>query len=153
MGKAELFFGGIPTKPDVDKIARRWPTHALTPGQTIPYREVAEVIGETVRSNRFRSVTNAWRKSVEPGHFIGADGQGHFVVMTESDKLALGQAKMKTAGRLVRRSVIVGTMIDVKSLSEEERQAHQRLQDRQSKIRAAMQLRQNGHQEPPSLLE
>jgi len=153
MAKSELFFGGVPTKPDVDKIRQKWPAHNLEIGQVIPYRAVAELIGESVRSNRFRSVTLAWRKSVEPDHFIGCDGEGNFVVLSEGDKLALGQTKMRYAGRAVRRSIVITSLVDVKKLSQEQREDHRRLQDRQAKIRAALQIRgSNGNGQAPSLL-
>lgn len=139
-----LFFAGVPTKPDVQKIRERWPVESLQPGTTIPYESVAEVISVSVKSHRFKTVTNSWRKSVEPDLFIAAPGGGVFEVLSPSGKVDLATSKMRTAGRMVRRSVTVSETVDRAALDEEAKSKLDRLQGRQAAIRAALQQKGNG---------
>lgn len=56
------FFGGVPTKPDVDKLMAKWPD--IAPGLIIPYTEIESTIGESVKSNRYLTVVDRWRKTL-----------------------------------------------------------------------------------------
>lgn len=53
----------LPTSPDVERIRSEWP--ALQVGDTIPYEDVEIVLGCEWRTERFKTVTRAWRKIEE----------------------------------------------------------------------------------------
>lgn len=56
------FFGGVPTAGDVKKLLEAFPDPEV--GEVIPYARVAEIIKVDSASNRFRTVTTAWRRAV-----------------------------------------------------------------------------------------
>ena len=60
---AEVFNGGVPTAPAVQKLKDRF--GAPEPGKVMKYAEIADTIEERRESNRFRSVVEAWRKALE----------------------------------------------------------------------------------------
>lgn len=59
---SNVFFGGVPTGADVRKLLDAFPD--IKPGDVIAYADVAKVIGADHGSNRFKSVTDAWRKTL-----------------------------------------------------------------------------------------
>ncbi len=119
---AKLFFGGLPTEPEVNRIRSAYPDAELTVGQVIPYDNIAAIIGAAYKSNRFRSITNVWRKKVEKetNKIIGTEPGVGFVVLSESQKVNLSGSKLRSAARFARRSYMVASRTDVKQLSEEE---------------------------------
>lgn len=56
---------GLPTKPDVDLIMKRWPD--LKPGDRISYEEIEDCIGLSKNKNptRFTTITESWKKRME----------------------------------------------------------------------------------------
>jgi hypothetical protein len=116
------FFGGIPTAPDVRNLCEAWPPTHLEDGDRMEYEEVERIIRAARKSERFGTVTTAWRRQVEreTGKIIGAVKGEAFVVLNNSEKLDLSGAKIKTAVRHVRRGYQVAGLTDRKQLSVEE---------------------------------
>lgn len=50
---------GMPTKPDVDALFKKWPE--LKVGDVVLYEDVEALIGSAWNSPRFKSVTQSWR--------------------------------------------------------------------------------------------
>jgi hypothetical protein len=118
--EAEAFFGGIPTGPDVKRLRDRWPE--LEVGDTITDAEVAEVLCVPVKSHRYKTVTTVWKKRwEEDGKVIGRKNGNSFVVLTDSEKFAVVQGKLRTVVRGIRRVRTIGGLIDQKNLTEGER--------------------------------
>lgn len=59
---SKVFRGGIPTDGDVKRLLAAFPD--IKPGDTVSYAAIAEIIKIEHGSNRFQSVTNAWRRAV-----------------------------------------------------------------------------------------
>lgn len=117
-----LFKIGLPTDLDVKRLRERYPDSKLTPGTSITYAEVCAIIGvNSEKDGRFKSVTNAWRKKLmsESGIILKAQEQ-KFTVCGESEKAQLSVDKTKMAARAVRRSTIIGKLVDRKALSEDQ---------------------------------
>lgn len=117
-----LFRIGLPTDIDVKRLRERYPDNQLTPGKSITYAEVCAIIGvQSEKEGRFKSVTNAWRKKLmsESGIILSAKEQ-KFSVCDNSDKAQLSTNKTKSAVRAVRRSTIIGRLVDRKALTEDE---------------------------------
>jgi len=60
--KNNVYFGGIPTGPDVNKLNDTFKLRDMAQGDTILYSEVSKIIEQEPGSSRWDSVTNAWRK-------------------------------------------------------------------------------------------
>jgi hypothetical protein len=50
---------GLPTRPDVDLLIRTWPEPKI--GDVFAYESIGKLLRVDPLSNRFRTVTNAWR--------------------------------------------------------------------------------------------
>lgn len=152
MSNAMLWKFGVPTEPDVKKLLKAWPPGEMKPGDKITKEQAADVLGVGVGDNRFISITNAWRKSLEPDIVIVCPGDRTFEVATESQKLKLAKGKMTSAVRMVRKSVVVSSWVDCRQLDDDERKQHTLLTQRTAAVRSALQIKGNGNPQP-SLLE
>lgn len=93
---------GLPTAPDVTMMQKRWPE--LKVGDRVEYAEVAGLIGVDVDSNRFKSVTHAWRKrEEEAGRVIECDPGEAFYVASCDQVSAKTHSVLQFAGRKFKR--------------------------------------------------
>jgi hypothetical protein len=150
-----LVFGGIPTDMDVKKIREAFPDDELQEGQVIPYATISDIIGNAKDANRFRSVTNRWRKLVEKDSqkFIGTEPGVGFKVLKDGEKLELSGSKLRSAVKSVRRSYVVAGHVDTKRLDEEERGRYDMLCSRHAKLLAAAQVRGQKEEDLPSITD
>jgi hypothetical protein len=92
MAKAIPYYGGVPTKPDVDKLIEKW--GIPEEGTQITYEQIETVLGikrNGERSSRYRTVVSAWKKRLETEHdvFLFTDiGDPGDLVVGVSRKLA-----------------------------------------------------------------
>jgi hypothetical protein len=143
-GKGTVFFGGIPTEPDVKKLINTFDVRKMTPGCTIEYSEVAEVIEQKKDSSRWRTVTSSWRKRLEKDHgiFLDCDSvKQAFCVLSEGGKVGLSGRKLRSAVSAARRSYIISGQVDVKQLNEDEKRNHEFYTMRSGNVIASVQLR------------
>jgi len=68
MNTSKLFFSGVPTGPDVDKLEKEYGVPVA--GAMITYDAITRTIGSDHRDHRFRTVTAAWRKRLERDHRV-----------------------------------------------------------------------------------
>lgn len=117
------YFGGIPTDIDVRAIREHWPDESLKVGEVIKHDDMEAILKCGRKSCRYKTVTARWRKLVEnsTNKIIGAKRGEGFVVLSEREKVGLSGDKLRSAGRLARRSYIVAGRIDVKELSDDQR--------------------------------
>jgi hypothetical protein len=93
---------GLPTSPDVTMIQKQWPE--LKVGDRIAYEEIADLVGIKIRSNRFKSVTDAWRKrELEAGKVIECEIGAAFYVASCEQVSAKTYVVLKTIGRKAKR--------------------------------------------------
>ena len=145
-GNNGLYFGGIPTEPDVKKLMEAYPEESLIPGTEIPYSGVDAIIGVEYGNGRWQGVTNAWRKRVESdwsiviGHTLESIGRA-FVVLDNDQKFDLGKRQTRSGLKRVKRGYIVtGTLVDRASLSDERKAAYDNLMMKQAAILSAQQI-------------
>lgn len=143
MDKRELFFGGLPTEPDVRRLRAEYPESEMKPGQIITYSTVSEIIKCDYGSHRFWCVTTQWRKIVEreTNIIIGTKAGDAFVVLSESEKVGLSGDQLRKAGRRARRAWVVSQRIDRVLLTEEERKRLDHHEIVASSVIASAQLR------------
>ncbi|CUW38817.1 protein of unknown function [Magnetospirillum sp. XM-1] len=119
-----VFFGGVPTDPDVRAIREAYPEADLPVGMVIPYHDVAGLLGVSVNSKRFRTVTWRWRRRVEAetdSLVIGVEKGVGFKVLSASEKLDASVAKLGSAVKAARRSYSLSGRVSVTEISQEER--------------------------------
>jgi hypothetical protein len=121
---------GKPTKPDVDALLRHY--DSLQMGEILPYEDVAAVIGCPVGSNRFRTVTTAWRKrSQEAGIVIECRKSEAFYVATATEVSAMTYGVIKGMGSKARRHRNKLARVHVETDNERQTINHQGLLMRQ----------------------
>lgn len=152
MKDSELYFGGLPTEPDVKRIREIYPDSALKVGDLIAYEDMAEALDEEKDSFRFKTITNRWRKLVEKdcGKVIGVEKGIGFKVLSDSQKLDLSGLKLRSATRMARRSYIVAGRVDRRNLSEDERKRLEHHSRCSAQVLAASQLKRTA--ELPSMI-
>ena len=140
----KLFFGGIPTDIDVKRLRESWPENDMKPGDKFSYTAIETVLNESRQSNRFRTITNRWRRVVEhaTGTIIGPDNGEGLKVLSETEKLELSRSKLRTSARMGRRSLTVLARTDRRALSEADQAAYDHQQKVSANTIAAANLRQ-----------
>lgn len=140
----KLFFGGIPTEPDVRALREAYPEKDMKTGTLIPYADVAKLIHCDKDSSRFHTVTSRWRRMVEREAdriVIGTEANVGFKVLDNSQKLDLGHSKLTSAVRSTRRAFILTSRVEIKALTEEERERLTNLQRRSAAVLGAAQIK------------
>ena len=101
MSDSKLFFGGTPTAPQVKKLIETF--GAPEPG-CINYSDIAECIGEKVRSNRFRTVVNSWRNELLKKYNLAtrAVSSVGILVMQEGERVDDAGSKLQRSIKAVR---------------------------------------------------
>jgi hypothetical protein len=114
-----VFNSGVPTEPDVKKLFESFGEPAV--GAKVTYDEISKAIREEVGSNRFRSVVEAWRKTLYRNHNIvlrAVPGVG-FEVMDPTSRILYCGARVKSHLRGVNRVSNVAERTDAANLTPE----------------------------------
>lgn len=108
---SKLYLGGIPTGPDVKRMHEAFDARSV--GESITHTEVEAVLEVDRHSNRYRTVTSAWRRerlgqdNVEIGVI---PGEG-FKVLTPSERVSSNikgfQSGTRKQGKSLRRVAMV----------------------------------------------
>jgi len=121
-GKAQIHIGGTPTAPDVQKLIDHF--GQPTEGTEITWEEIAGVIHEPITSNRYKTVTNAWRRRLMRDHNIHlvAIGNGLGLVAADPIKRISDSARKFNGGmRRIKRAAVVAGTTDRQRLDDEQR--------------------------------
>ena len=123
MTETKTYFGGVPTDIEIKQLREAYPDVELTPGRVISYEDIESLIGTERGTARWQAVTNRWRRIVENAteKVIGTDPGIGFKVLVEGEKVMLSTSKLRTAGRMARRSYVVASRVDIKALTEQEK--------------------------------
>lgn len=93
---------GLPTAPDVNELQKKWPE--LKVGDRVAYGEIEALLKIEWRSNRFRCVTDAWRRrELEAGRVIECDPAEAFYVASADQVSAKTYGVLKHIGRKAKR--------------------------------------------------
>lgn len=123
----DLYFGGIPTRPDVDALIE----HLGVPdeGNHIMYADIEKVIGVTRYSNRGNTVIAAWRKRLFNDHnvvLIPNRGKS-FKAANPHERVDVSRTKVQTGYRSIRRGSRIARKTDMHRLDEPNRKACEHL--------------------------
>jgi len=139
----EQYFGGIPTEPDVNKLREQYPESSMDLGAVIPYGDVARVIGCRKDSSRFKTVTNRWRRLVERETgtiVIGTERGVGFKILDNQQKLNVSSSLLDQSVRRSRRAYQVTGRINLRQLSDEDRERLLAIQQRTAAVVATAQI-------------
>ena len=119
--KAIQYFGGVPTAPQVRLLMAEFKNAA--PGDEIQLSRVADIIGENVRSNRFRVVSDAFRRALLRNNLVTerVSGTGTIRIIPDAERSQFGARGIGLAHRRMGRSVGVIVSTPVEKLTESER--------------------------------
>ena len=122
MAKSRVFFGGVPTAPEVRLLREKY---GVPPeGIVIPQEEVESLIGCPRTSHRYRTITNAWRKGLYRetlgACFIGLQ-EGSFLTLPPQGRVDRAWRKTKSGFKGFRNAVSLLTTTERSRLTEEGR--------------------------------
>jgi hypothetical protein len=143
MTTENLFFGGVPTEPDVRALRDAFPDSKMAHGDLITHAQVEATIGTSRASSRYRTVTTRWRKAVEreTGRVILGPEKGvGFRVLDNTQKIDLGYLKFTSAVRSARRAHVITARLDAGATEDDKARALQ-LQRRTAAVIASAQIR------------
>lgn len=115
---SKMFFGGIPTRPDVQAIMDKI---VLEAGQTVSKSEISQIIQQPEDSSRFYTVTTAWRKRMfsELNLEIIVDGDNYRALLPH-ERLSHNVGKFTRSGRMIARTMRSAATIKASDLSQDE---------------------------------
>lgn len=100
----KVYFSGMPTSVEIAEIEKAFPL--LEAGQDILYDEIESVIGHKHGTNRFRTITAAWRRKVRRERFLVIEavaGIG-FHIQTPTEQLSSGVKDFGKSARSMGRA-------------------------------------------------
>lgn len=142
----KVYFKGLPTTMDINKLIDTYTKDMLIPDYEIPYDEVAEIVGVRYGSLRFKTITERWRKKCMNLYniIIGCkEGEKSFIVLNEKGKLNLSGRKNQTATKLVKTSALIAMLVDRRKLTEDEAKELDFIKEKNSKMLAIGQIKIN----------
>lgn len=123
METSELFLGGIPTAPDVEKLLAALGVPQI--GQVITYSQVSQVIALDANQSRFRTVTTAWRSQLYRTHnlLLEAVTRTGFRVLDGSQRVTHSSKRFKRGLKVIRRAGDIASKTAVAGLTPDELKA------------------------------
>jgi len=117
MSKSTLYFGGIPTDPEVRKLAERF--GVPEPG-LLSHASIETTIGQKRDSSRYHTIVHAWRSKLLREHNVGTaaePGEG-IRILTEPERVEESRRQLGLSARQVVRTHRWALMIDVSKLDD-----------------------------------
>jgi hypothetical protein len=134
----KLFFGSLPTKPDIDKIINAFPPETLTIGKFIQYDTISSLIGSKYGTSRWRTVTFTWRERMRREfNIIFLAGEKKFTVTDSKTRLDLCSRKVATGKRCIMKASEIASSTNKKFLSEDEKKLCDHIATLPGKLRLA----------------
>jgi hypothetical protein len=135
--KTNLYFGGIPTDPDVKKLREAYP-HPKE-GDLITYEETEKLLGVKKNQMRWRTITWRWRRlhEHETSQVIGCEQGEGFKVLLNHEKLEAGVGKVRHVFKTVRRARVLVGLTNASKLTVEDRKRMDHLSNRVAMLEGA----------------
>jgi hypothetical protein len=129
---------GVPTAPDVKRLDEA--LGVPIEGSVILYDRLSEIIQAPKKSNRFRTVLNAWRRKLFREHNIELDPTGDaqgLIVLPPGGRIGKAVRNHASGRRKQKRAWYLSSMTDRERLSPTERNAQDFLHRRHAAERLA----------------
>lgn len=122
--KQQMYFGGIPTGPDVARIEA---VVEPTPGSIISHHTIEEAIDEKHGTSRYRTVTEAWRTKALRDYNIEIEAERGvgFRVLTEPERVGVMRKRVGGGCRKIGKAVNRGSRIDTRQLEGADKVTHE----------------------------
>ena len=120
MSNHGLFIGGVPTEPDVKRLLDAFKN--LKDGDMVSHDDIAKAIGVERTTNRYRNVTNAWRKhllKVNNLRLAPLAGLG-FRVLDGMDRVTHNVKQYGRGARQIRKAADDVRRVDIGKLPQNE---------------------------------
>jgi hypothetical protein len=123
MADSKLFFGGIPVRPDVEKLMK---SIAIEAGRLVTHSEIVRVLRLDPKSSRYRTVVTSWRKTIEREKFLRLDGESGvgYRVLTPEQAISRSAKDIEHVSNASRKTTVRIEMIDTMSLSDQSKDQH-----------------------------
>lgn len=118
---SKIFFGGIPTAPDVKKLREAFPK--IAEGTDFTHEQISAVLGGMdPKSSRYRCVTLAWRKEMLNTHNIeiAAVSNIGFRALCGAERLDTNVKGFKHGARKQGKHIRRVGMVRAETLTEQE---------------------------------
>jgi hypothetical protein len=117
MAGSRLFFPGVPTTMDVNRLMEL----DVQPGTIVSYEQVTAVIGISNSVHRFRTVTNAWRRRLFRERLLQSSAEGGaFHFLTADAAHQKGRGGLTRVGRASGRLRTAVAAVDSAALTTPE---------------------------------
>jgi len=119
----EVFRGGVPTEPDVQKLLEAFGRPEI--GRKFSYEEIATILNTHKKTARYRTVTWVWREEIKQLYniIIGCERGKGFIALNNSERLRFGVDKYKSGLHFVEKAQGIVAGCDDAKLSEPERES------------------------------
>jgi hypothetical protein len=133
-----LFLGGMPFKPDVDKLRAAF--GVPKEGDVIPWDRIEGVIGQPKKSNRFVGVVTAWRKALYNEHNVafGPERGLGLRVLNPDERIQYAAAGFRMGCRKLARSARLAERTDPAQLTSPNVEVQKQLVTSTGTIRATV---------------
>lgn len=128
MKGSQMYFGGLPTGPDIKKLETAFPDMLSLRGTNISHESIEAVLGIRRDSARYKTVCAVWRRKVSRDSGIEIRGDLPEIVgvglrvLSDSEQLHFGGDLRGRAAKRIRRShIVIGGTDDAKLTPEEKR--------------------------------
>lgn len=116
---SKVFFRGIPTKIDVEKLLNRY--GVPKEGFTVEKKAIAETLELDVKSHRFGTVLTAWRNRLFREHNIlmVSIGEGVLKAASPDERVDYSSRKVSSGRRAIGKAIVVAYATDANRLTDE----------------------------------
>ena len=138
--KTNLFFGGVPTAPDVKKLDEA--IGLPSEGMLIQYEKLESIIGCGRDASRYATVVHAWRKRLWNEHnllLIAVEGEG-LKVANPAERVETAAKKAKHGKRAIMVASVIALRTEPERLTAPQRETRAWLADVPSRLRLAEQV-------------
>lgn len=136
----KLYFGGIPTKVDVDKLIEEFKNYKE--GDLIPYESIEETISEKRKSFRWASVVTAWRKRLyrENNMLLIAEANKGFLIANPEERITHCAGMVNQGKRKIFRGASIASATEANRLSEDGQKKRDHLRMLPARLKLAEQV-------------
>lgn len=122
-----LYFGGVPTDIDVEKLNKTFVD--LNAGDIVTYMQLEQCLGMSRELNRFRTIVGAWRRKLfrERNVFLGTVKNEGYRVCDASARVEQAAKGLTSARRKMSKAAAVAATTPTDGLSASEQKLIQHI--------------------------
>lgn len=123
MSEQKIFSGGIPVRPDVERLKK---AISIEPGELIEHSVIEKVLGLNRKMNRYRTIISSWRKTIEREYLLRLDGEAGvgYRVLNPEQAVSRSAKDIDYITNQTRKAAVRVEMIDTTELPEQSKSQH-----------------------------